>query len=430
MKKLNNLYKGAGKGKIAAVMGVTSCNSFRKMGIKNVCLKLYRDYLLQYVGYDKVYIIATSHKEQKVNEEYFDKDSIIFGIEQKNLFNDLNIDDIFCKQHVLVFFGGVLANYYFSMCNRLTEWYVEHGDGHFYTLQDDPDFLTINPALLVDCRIEGSRRRIEKDVQSKPYKYEVTPEVELYLEYDKSGTLYDCFDNTIVAHCGNDYPLFFKKATSVKIGTPNVITEAKYWDTLNVYNWQGVNDNLDLKFVDYPWSEKKYVSEYHGYIKHDKFRIDTTLAYYNEIPDKIMVIEARGHFSDEFMNADKIKEVEYNQLFETLGKNAHSSFIIANQSTFDDFISPRYFDLMLSDIIPFVYHGYDSKRAYTNNKELKDFMYVESPEDFAAKVKRISTDEKYYKHIKYLQRKSIYDNFSQYMTDESKEKFENFLNIL
>ena len=45
MQRLNNLTKGSGKGKIAAIIGITSCNSFRKMSIKNVCLKLYQDYI-------------------------------------------------------------------------------------------------------------------------------------------------------------------------------------------------------------------------------------------------------------------------------------------------------------------------------------------------------------------------------------------------
>lgn len=430
MQKLDNLYKGAGKGKIAAVIGVTSCNSFRKMGIKNVCLKLYRDYLINHVGYDKVYIIASSNKEQKINEEYFDKDSIVFGIETPNLFNDLKIDDIFSKQHVLVFFGGKLGDYYFSICNRLCEWYEKHGDGHYYTIQDDPDFLTINPALLVDRRIDGTIIRKERKSKAKPYSYKrERPDVPLYLEFNKQGTLHKCFNNTIIAHCGNNYPLYYKRAISVGIGTPNIKTEPKYWDTFNVYNWQGVNDNLDKKFVDYDWKEKKYVSEYHGYIKHDKFRISTTLDFYNALNQPIMVIEARGHFSDDFNKADKIEEVEYNDLFATLGKNSKSSFIIANASTFDDFISPRYFDLMLSDIIPFVFTAYDSQKVYTDNQELKDFMYVDTPEDFVQKVNKISIDEKYYKHIKYLQRKSIYDNFKQYMNKDSKKKFEEFLGL-
>ena len=41
MIKVNNLYKGFGKGKIAGIIGITSTNSFRKLGIKNIGLELF-----------------------------------------------------------------------------------------------------------------------------------------------------------------------------------------------------------------------------------------------------------------------------------------------------------------------------------------------------------------------------------------------------
>ena len=422
MKYLNNLTKGSGHGKIAAIIGITSPISFTKMGIKNAGMKTYKDYLEKYVGYDKVYIISSSIKEKKINEEYFDKDSIIFGIDKVNLFNDLNIDDIFCKQHVLVFFGGVLGDFYFSICNRLVEWYKTHGDGHYYTIQDDPDFMTINPALMVEKRLYKS-----EDQKPKPYKYnKETSDAKLYLEYQESGLLHNCFDNTIVAHCGENYPLYYDRRINLKFGSPNIVTKPKYWCKFNVYNWQGVNCNLEDKFKEYPLN-RKYQSEYHGYIKHDDFRVKHTLAFYNILDGPIKVIEAKGHFSDEFKNADKFKEIEYNKLFEEICKDSYTSFIIANPSTFDDFISPRYFDLMLADIIPFVFTPYDSKKQYTNDDFLKDFMYVDNPEQFKERVEQLISDDHLFCKVKYHQRKSIYDKFNNYMLDESKQMFEKYL---
>ena len=54
-------------------------------------------------------------------------------------------------------------------------------------------------------------------------------------------------------------------------------------------------------------------------------------------------------------------------------------------------------------------------------------MYVATPEDFAEKVNRISNDEQYYKHIKLLQRKAIYNKYKQYCNAESKKIFEEWL---
>lgn len=423
MEYLDNLTKGSGKNKIAAIIGITSSISFTRNGIKNIGVNVYKHYLEQYVGYDKVYIISSSIKEQKINENYFDKDSIIFGIDEKNLFNKLNIDDIFCRQHALIFFGGVLHDYYFSICNRLVEWYSQHGNGHYYTIQDDPDFITINPALLVEKRLYKSETQ-----KPKPYVYDrTTSDAKLYVEYQKTNLLHDCFNNTIVAHCGNNYDKFYNDRIKIKFGTPNVVTEPKYWCKFNVYNWQGVNCNLSDKFKNYPL-KRIYQSEYHGYIKHDDYRVENTLNFYNALKGPIKIIEAKGHFSDNFKNAVKFKEVDYNKLFEEICKDSYTSFIIANKSTFNDFISPRYFDLMLSDIIPFVFTPYDSNKQYTDDEFLKEFMYVDTPEQFKERVNQVANNGKLFRKVKYHQRKSIYDKFNNYMTDESKKIFEKYIN--
>lgn len=422
MEYLNNLTKGSGKGKIAAVVNMTARVSFKKQSIGGTVVKNYKEFLEQYVGYDKVYIISTSIKEQKLND-YCERDSVIFGINRKNLFNDLHIDDIFCGQNNLNFFGGVLNDYVFCISNRIVEWYKEHGDGHCYTIQDDPEWITINPLPKIELRLKN-----QSNSTRKPYIYdENTEDAKLFIEYQKTGLLHQCLNNTIVAHCGINYPQFFNKRIKDKIGQANVVTEPKYWCKFNCYIWQGVNSNLTEKFKDYSVVDRKYQSEYHGYVKHDKERINTTLSFYNELNGPIKIIESKGHFSDDFKNCKKFDAVPYSELFNEICKDSYTTFITANASTFDDFISPRYFDCMMSDIIPFVYHKYDSEKVYTDNQELKDFMYVSTPEDFKQKVEKLIGNENYFRHIKYIQRKSIYDNFNDFMTDESKKIFEEYL---
>lgn len=422
IKQLDNLTKGSGKGKTAAIIRIVNPMSFTHIGIKNVCVKIYKDYLEQYIGYDKVYIVSTSEKESKVNEEYFDKNSIIFGINKINILNDFNIDDIFCCQHALVVFGGVLKEYYFSMCNRLVEWYKVHGNGHYYTIQDDPDFITINPARFIERRLF-----VDENHKPKPYNYNKEhPDVKLYAEYKNTNLLNECFDNSIIAHCGENYNTYFERRTKMKFGYDNIVTKPKFWCKFNVYNWQGVNCNLDEKFKDYSL-DRKYQSEYHGYVKTDTERIKTTLEFYNSLDGPVKIIEGKNPFSANFKNADKVKEIAYNDLFRELCKDSYSSFIIANSSTFGDFISPRYFDIMLSDIIAFVYTPYDAKKEYTDDEFLKEFMYVDTPDEFKKKVNEIVSNEKLFCKVKYLQRKSIYDKFKNYMTDDAKKKFEEYL---
>ena len=424
MERVHNLNKGSGAGKTAAIISITSCNSFRSMTIKNICLKLYQDYLKKYVGYDQVYIISTSDRQQKVND-FFEKDTVIFGISTPNLLNDLEIDDIFCKQHALIFFGGVIGQYYFNVSARLAEWYEKHGDGHYYTIQDDPDFVTINPAIYCDKRISESPH-FKNDVI--PYKYNHDdPDVKRYV--NNSYLLRKCFNNTIVAYCGTDYEKFLNNVKATKLKSPNIIMTPREWNSMHIYTWQGVNDYLEEKLKDYEWKDRPYVAEYHGYTKNDKNRVDTTIAFYDALEKPFMLIETRRKFSDGFKNSVHHDDVPYFKLFETVSKNAYATFIIANETTFSNFISPRYFDMMLSDIIAFVYAPYDADKEYTDDKELKEFMYVETPEEFAEKVNKVATDEKFYRHIKYLQRKSVYDKFNKYMNASSKKIFKEKLGL-
>jgi hypothetical protein len=65
--------------------------------------------------------------------------------------------------------------------------------------------------------------------------------------------------------------------------------------------------------------------------------------------------------------------------------------------------------------------------VYIDDEELKEFMYVATPEDYAAKVAKIANDEAYYKHIKFLQRKAVYEKYKMYCNKESKKIFENWL---
>ena len=82
---------------------------------------------------------------------------------------------------------------------------------------------------------------------------------------------------------------------------------------------------------------------------------------------------------------------------------------------------------MLSDIVAFVDLRYDPEKKLTDNQELKDFMYVSSPKEFAEKVDKIANDEEFYRHIVKLQRKSIFDNFRDYIEDKNVELYKKFI---
>ena len=150
--------------------------------------------------------------------------------------------------------------------------------------------------------------------------------------------------------------------------------------------------------------------------------------YYAAIPEKSLVITSSRNLFPHHDKFDRVSSLFYDDLIPYIGQNAKATFVIADEITFNDFISPRFFDAMLSDVIAFVYEPYDKDHKYIDDEELNNFMYVSSPEDFATKVMKVSTDKDFYKHIKFLQRKAIYDKYSQFCNAKTKKIFEDWLN--
>ena len=420
MEKINTLYKGAGKGKRCVIISVTSTMTVSRNGIKASAIIAYKDFLEEYVQYDKVYILASANKVGKVDPMYGSADDVIFGIETPNLFAQYQIDDIFTVQHVLIFFGGYMPNYYFATCNRLCEWYENPNHGIFYNIQDDPDWITIDPALYCDKRIDGCKLRNNV----KPYKYEDTPDARLYVEYNKKNTLHECFGDSVVAYCGTYYPLYFEEAPKLGFGSPNVVTEPKRWDNFFCHYWSGVNKYIDKKLTDFPFEGKTFDSMYYGYVKHDDNRRKITSAFYNKLPNKTLIYRGKKPFSEDFANIEERPVFEYNTLWETICPETKTTFIICNGSVYNCFIMQRYFDMMLGDIVPLIYQPIDKDKTYVEGDTLKDFMYVSTPEEFAEKVKMLSEDETLYRRIVYLQRKSVYKMFKEFMKPETIEKIE------
>ena len=205
--------------------------------------------------------------------------------------------------------------------------------------------------------------------------------------------------------------------------TPKFVSK---WCQFPLFTYQAMTDNISNKLRNYDYSSKKYDSEYHGYNRGAK-RMELIENFYAALPNKSLVITSSRNLFPHHDKFDRVQSLFYDDLIPYIGQNAKSTFVIADEVTFNDFISPRFFDAMLSDVIGFVYEPYDKDHKYIDDEELKNFMYVSTPEDFADKVKRISEDESYYKHIKYLQRKAVYDKYKSYCNAETLSIFESWL---
>ena len=409
LKRVNTIYKDCGIGRIAAIVQIKDVVSFTKNPIRTICLYHYYLYLSKYLNYDKVYIVSnipTPDKKYWICNNILKDLPIIYGTVERGILNRYNIDDLYMHQSTPNFYGGTIFPHYPFNINRITEWWLEHHDkgGRLYYIQDDPLFPNSNLAKICNKRLFDTKNVYCTYSKAAPKEL---VDLEIKLTESMRDDIDRAMKDSILAFCGIDYEKFWY---SIKEDSR---PEVNKWDIFSCYLWQGVNDNLDIKLVDYPWAEKKYDSEYHGVTKSGK-RTKVTEAYYSALRNKFLHITGRSPFFSnlsEGKDFDKHDVMEYYDLLQYVAKNSKSAFITHEDSILGNQISPRYFDCMLSDIIAFCDIRYDPNKQFTNNEELKDFMYVSTPEEFSNKVDMISNNETYYKHIKYLQRKSIFDNF-------------------
>lgn len=411
LEREHNLYRNAGVGRIAAICNLTDDISFRAKHIRNLIVKQYCDYMLEYLHYDKVYILGPTINERPVTNAIVKyKDNVVWGNNHHDWWKTLGIDDIFITQMTCSFFGGVMKDCYYRQAINLVEWYDE--SKRVYVIQDDPLYYINNPVKMINERVF-----IKKNLKVTNNDYNELDHPIMQKYYAISEKLSEILDNCTIAYCGYDYDVYYDRLMQLKHPTLGIYPSAKKWDTFECYYYQGMNDNLENKLKDFEYNDKKYCCEYHGYTKDTK-RVKTTEEFYKGL-DNFLLISSDEKFFPTITNFNFHEPMGYYDLLQYIAENSKSTLIIASAVTFDTFVSPRWFDCMLSDTIAFVYTPYDSKKTLVDNEELKSFMYVDTPEQFVERVNMINNDKELYKRIKQLQRKDTYTKFGNYCKPEN-----------
>lgn len=422
MEKVNKIFRGSGKGKVAAICQVKDIISFKKNPVRTICLYHYWKFLTEYLKYDKVWImanIATQDESLWECKNILKDLPIIFGTSKPHILEEYGVNDVWIHQSTPNFYGGSIFPQYPFNANRVCEWWQSPNHGDLFYIQDDPLFPNTNLYKVCNKRIFDLKNVYFTYCQTCPQEL-VDEEVKL-LEKNRQAVEIMA-DEVIVAFCGENYEKFYN---NIKDKNKPIV---KYWDTFPCYTWQGMNDNLDNKLKDYPFDTRQYKCEYHGVTKGGN-RLKVTTKYYEALHDKFMNVCGRSPFFKTMdpEKYDRHSVTEYYDLLQLICSSAKSTWMTHEDSILGNYISPRYFDSMLGDIINFVDIRFDPDKRYTDDPELKEFMYVSTPAEFAQKVDKIASDEKFYRHIKYLQRKSVYDKFKDFIEEENLPKYEEIL---
>lgn len=412
MEKVKITYKNSGKNRIACIGSIKETLPVMKESTFLWTLKQYYKFLKNYCNYDKVYILSsfafTDKENSKLRNSLADyKDILIYNIANDNVLLEYNIDDMFIELGSANFMGGFISHKSLYQLNAVVDWYKNKNENqHLYYIQDDPAFIKTDVPLVYLEKIRQNKLKVDNVVPKEL--------LDKLLNVDYKYIEDICTDTTLL-FCGLDYEKFYN---NIKKNKPSV----KYWDNFDCYVYGAMNDNLENKLVDFPYEDKKYDCEYHGASK-SAIRTKNTEDFYGALKNNFLHIHTKNIFFKNINNFDKHDYIKYEELLQFICKHCKSILITHEPVVYNNQISPKFFDSMLSDIICFIDIKYDENKVFVNNDELKDFMYVSTPEEFSAKVDAISNDKELYNHIKKLQRKDMFEKYKEFIDKENIKKF-------
>lgn len=397
-----------GYGRIACI--TMPCRKIleKKDNILSYNIYHYYKYLSEYLKYDKVYVMTTALEAANHYDNILNDCNLIYGIDKEDLLLEYNINDLWVVPAGTNLYGGV-AQMEFPFCiNRIYEWWKNKSeDDNMIFINDDPQIYKLNFLTYF-----VKRHAINKDVKIS-WKNNINPtnwnkEIKLlenrYKDIDKMQ------DDFVVAFCGLDYDKY--------VVDNKIKVLPKSWFNFNVYYWVTLNDDLDLRLKDYPFEDKKYSACYYGYIK-DLERIIRTEEFYSKVDKPFLVV--KGGNKDFFKNMDYAhdmdvhKNMSYRDLLKFIPNNAKSSLVTHNKCILGNQVSPRWFDLMLMDIVCFVDENFDPEHKLCD-EWLHKYTYCKNGQEYADKLKIIENNEQLYKDIVKKQREFVFKKYKQYIS--------------
>ena len=408
MIKLDSFKKGEKKGKTIGIFSPSRVSPYKETKLPG-WQETYNliKFLKDYIGYDKVYVLNwyKNDKRYKKLKEQYPYLYNLKNIEQASK----DIDEILQKPDGLVCFGGNLHPTYYYICTLI--WY-KRNDPNFklYYYDHDPQFNKFNFVKGISSRkslINVGMGDLEKEYS------------DIYLEHQKELIEY-IDNNTIGLYGGLDYDSYCKQ---LKGDMPNM----KQWLYFDINEYSFANNFDFSKILTNIKFEDKYKFGYFGIKRRNKIRQDIINNLLGQLDKSGIIIGNVNEIIDCSSKFNCLESMQIPDLYYFLNNNIKSSLFITDPANWNNYKSFRFFENLLLDYVGFIYKKQDIDKVYINNEELKSYIYVDE-DDFLGKVNQISSDEKLYKHLVYLERKEFYDQMSSYMTNDNKEIFENWLN--
>lgn len=360
--------------------------SFNANNVRSVDLWYTRE-MLQKV-YGRTVDVVSQRTRDDVDRDYY-----------KNIQDtDLNdYDEVWVYASMPNIYGGVIHDFCLSLIERLSTF-----KGDVYCILLDPKIPALNFAKYIWWKI--GRKVLKND--NDPYGR---------ITQDIVDNFTKKWNNVKIAFGGFDYNIFYNMYTEI-LNNSKHNHDFKYlplnergeyeWFHFPLFEYYAKHERLEQKLTDYDFASRTYDCVYYGNDRGTS-RNNKLKKYYDVAGLNVLLI---GFDYKRFKNNTHDayeKYVKHEELFPMMCTKAFATVIMGDELHDDNYMTPRYFESMLLDVVAFIDISFDKERKFIKNKELADFIYVSSGEELKQKINIIKNDEAYFRKIVALQRAEI-----------------------
>lgn len=370
--------------KKAAIVGYNTRLTLSSKHVRSTGIAYMREYILDVLHRDECDILSIPHDEDRDRLYYKD----IRDFESGKL--DINYyDEIFIYNSQFNVYGGV-----FPVPSIPTMLALIKFNGDLWYMLTDPSMPPTNVGLLVQqkfkyCDVPDHVKMIDHTLKK------VTQQD--IIDFTKN-----VYERTNIAFCGLDYKKYYSDYNPEKRVDARKIRDTD-WAYFGQHEYYTTREFLDLKLQSPDKEDNSYDFVYCGNHRMSRDKVLSSVALHKDI--KCAIVGYGEYITGE--NVDLYNYMPHVDMFNFINKKAYSTIVMGDNWHNNNIITPRFYESMLLNVVAFIWHTYDTERKFVKNKELKDFIYVSSSDEFHDKLQMIKSDKSLFNHLVELERNEV-----------------------
>lgn len=336
-------------------------------------------------------IFIDKFKRQEVNLLYNSKkandESWYIRFNEIKDLNDYHDIIIFCTSPNL--FGGTFGNYQLDFLKAFSNY-----NGKLYYYFNDVNCVPFDIGEFVRGRMKTPKGLLQ---EGKPY---------INFSDEDCNKLSELHKKFIIMSSWNNYDVIIERDQKKKRKNNMFVDLDWFFFDLNQTNVATENyKDINIEYV--PLNERQY--DFIFYSVNTKFleRLERIKKYISG-DDKCLFIGLKGQTDTENIHYEPtmhISDIMSNEM-----RKCKYTLVFSSELADGNIITWRYYECMYANILCFILDEFDPKHEYIKNEELKNYIYISSPEEYREKIKYCNEHEDFYKHLIELQYNEIITN--------------------